>query len=470
MSKYSKIVGIAPLLVGLSATQLAGAVEPLGTFVKAARTSAFDAREQQATLDQRTWEAKAALGRLLPSLGARGTFTHNQYKAVLPPNTFPGQTEEIAIQPQNQWDAVFQLDVPLVDLTQHQRYQQAKHFQRAAEAQTESIDSNLDRQVAQSYFTYIGASALVLAAEKSLANSEENLTYVRSRTALGVATELDQERAIANVESAKQDLADANLIVLTAKRNLETLSSLTPGKVEAYPEDDLHHEAPLEDWINRRDLPSDRVQEELKLAAKSAKKAAQYALLPTLSANAQERISNATGFTGQVASYTLQGVLAWRLDYATYANAHAQKAAADVQRIQAERIRRGAEDLIYDAYNRVETGIIKSESARAQAQAAVKAANLALERYKVGAITQLEVTESQRDAFAAQASRVKADADLALARVLLRAVAGLPIDDVVSVSGSIPLVAAPPPGEAAAAPSAASSPAAPAATPAAPAP
>ncbi|HXS15947.1 MAG TPA: TolC family protein, partial [Polyangiaceae bacterium] len=357
----------------------------------------------------------------------------------------PGQTEEIALQPQNQWEGIFQLDVPIVDLSQQARYKQAQHLKRASEAQSESIDSNLDRQVAQAYYTYIGASALVLAAEKSLANSEENLSYVRSRHALGVATELDLERAIANVESAKQDLADANLIVITARRNLETLSGLTPSRVEAYPEDDLHREAPLEEWISRRDLPSDRVQAELTQAAKSAKKAAQYALLPTLSAKAQERVTNATGFTGQAASYTLQGVLAWRLDYGTYATAQAQKAAADVQRIQAERIRRSAEDVIFDAYNRVETGLIKSASARAQAHAATKAANLALERYKVGAVTQLEVTQSQRDAFQAQASRVKADADLALARVLLRAVAGLPIEGVVSVSSSVPLVAAPPP-------------------------
>jgi outer membrane protein TolC len=446
MSRCSKISGIVPLLVGLVMPRAASAVEPLSVFVKGARETSFDAREQQATLDQRSWEAKAALGRLLPSLSATGIYTHYQYKAVFPPGTLgPGQTEEIALQPQNQWEGIFQLDVPLVDLSQHARYKQAQHLKRASEAQSESIDSNLDRQVAQSYYTYVGASALVLAAEKSLANSEENLAYVRSRVALGVATELDQERAIANVESAKQDLADANLIVVTAGRNLETLSGLRPSKVEAYPEDDLHREGSLEEWITRRDLPSDRVQAELVQASKSAKKAAQYALLPTLSAKAQERVTNATGFTGQAASYTLQGILAWRLDYGTYATAQSQRAAAEIQRIQAERIRRSAEDVIFDAYNRVETGIIKSASARAQAQAATKAANLALERYKVGAVTQLEVTQSQRDAFQAQASRVKADADLALARVLLRAVAGLPIDEVVSASGSVPLVAAPPP-------------------------
>lgn len=424
MSFHSFIV---PTLCGLgllASGGTAGAVQPLSTFVEAARTDSFDSREQNATSEQRIWEARAAMGRLLPSLSARGTLTHNQYEAELPAGTFPGQTKDITIVPQNQWDATFQLDVPIVDLAQYARYDQAVHLSRAAELQKDSINSDLERAVAQAYYTFIGASALVDAAEKSLASAEENMAYVTSRNELGVATDLDRESARANLERTKQDLADANLIAVTAARNLETLSGLTPSRVEQYPVDDLRPEKPLESWIKNTDTPYDRVQKELSLAANSGKKAANRALLPTLSATAQERISNATGFTGQVSTYTLQAMLSWRLDYATYSNARAQSASADVQIVRAERARRTVEDAVFDAYHRVETSIIKSSSARAQAEASEKAASLALERYKVGAITQLDVTQSQREAFQAQASRVKADADLALARIVLRLAAG----------------------------------------------
>ncbi len=422
----------------------AGALQPLNSFVEAARADSFDARELDATFEQRSWEARAALGRLLPTLSARGMFTHNQYKAVLPPGTFPGQTEEVAITPQNQFDGIFQLDVPLLDLAQHGRYAQAKHLQRASDAQREAGDSNLDRAVAQAYFTYVGASALVEAAEKSLASAEDNLSYVSQRNALGAATDLDQERARSNVERSKQDVADAQLIVLSSARNLQTLTGLSPSPVEAYPVDDLHHEAPLSSWLQNKNTPTDRVQNELTLAARAAKRSANHALLPTLSANAQQRITNATGFTGQVSSYTLQAVLSWRLDYSTYSTARAQSAAAEVQRIQAERARRAVEDTIFDAYHRVETSIVKSASARAQAEAADKAARLAQERYKVGAVTQLDVTQSQREAFQAQATRVKADADLVLARVMLRAASGLPITDVESTPANTLSQPAPP--------------------------
>ena len=63
---------------------------------------------------------------------------------------------------------------------------------------------------------------------------------------------------------------------------------------------------------------------------------------------------------------------------------------------------------------------MKSRSARAQAAAAKRAAELATDRYGAGAATQLDVTQAQRDAYLADASRIQADADLALARVQLR--------------------------------------------------
>jgi outer membrane protein TolC len=98
--------------------------------------------------------------------------------------------------------------------------------------------------------------------------------------------------------------------------------------------------------------------------------------------------------------------------------------AADVQMVRSERSRRNVEDDIFDAYTRVRTGIVKSASARAQTQAALRAEQLALSRYQSGALTQLDVTQAQRDAFDAQASSIQADADLLYSRVILRLAAG----------------------------------------------
>ncbi|MEI9952882.1 MAG: TolC family protein [Pseudomonadota bacterium] len=421
LSSSLRWAAAAPLLL---ASGKASATQPIETFLEAARKSNYDVREQTATVEQRNWERESALGRLLPAASARGVYTRNQYAAVIPPGDLA--PNGLTITPQDQFDLFLQLDVPLVDLANYQRLGQARHVAKASNAQLELAQNDVQRVVARAYYTYVGGAALVQAAERSQQIAEENLAFVITRHANGVATELDRERARANLEQSKQDKAQAELIGIMAGRNLETVSGVAPTPVVEYPADDLHPEDPLALWLASKDTPSDRIQAELGKAATSAKKAAAYALLPTLSANAQERITNATGFTGRTSSYTVQALLSWRLDYGAYSTAQAQASAADAQKVRAERARRGVEDDIFDAWERVRTGIVKSASARAQSEAAIRAEQLALARYQSGALTQLDVTQSQRDAFQAQASRIQADADLLYSRVLLRLAAGKP--------------------------------------------
>jgi outer membrane protein TolC len=419
----SSALRIAAVAASLSAATQAHATQPLETFLESARKSNYDVREQTATVEQRNWEKESAFGRLLPAASARGVYTRNQYAAEIPAGPLTGGTA-LTITPQNQFDLFLQLDVPLVDLANYQRLSQAGHLVKASSAQLELSQNDVQRLVARAYYAYVGGAALVQAAERSQKIAEDNLAFVTTRHEIGVATELDRERARANLEQSKQDRAQAELIGITAGRNLETVSGVSPTPVEEYPADDLHPEAPLASWLSNTDTPSDRIQVELGRAASAAKKAAAYALLPTLSASGQERVTNATGFTGRTSAYTIQGTLSWRFDYSAYSTAQAQAIAAEVQKVRSERARRGVEDDIFDAWERVRTGIVKSASARAQAEAALRAEELALARYQSGALTQLDVTQSQRDAFQAQAARIQADADLLYSRVVLRLAAG----------------------------------------------
>lgn len=448
-------LGLAATAALLLSSGRASATQPLETFLQAARTGSYDVREQTATVEQRNWEKESALGRLLPAFSARGVYTRNQYAAEIPAGI--AGPNALTITPQNQFDLFLQLDVPLIDLANYQRLGQAQHLAKASGAQLAQAQNDVQRLVARAYYAYVGGAALVQAAERSQKIAEDNLAFVTTRHEIGVATELDRERARANLEQSKQDRAQAEFIGINAARNLETVSGIAPTPVAEYPADDLHPEAPLASWLANSDTPNDRIQAELKRASISAKKAAAYSLLPTLSANGQERITNATGFTGRTSAYTIQAMLSWRLDYSAYSTAQAQASAADVQLVRAERARRGVEDDIFDAWERVRTGIVKSASARAQAEAALRAEELALARYQSGALTQLDVTQSQRDAFQAQASRIQADADLLYSRVVLRLAAGKPPH--VEPSALPPvraevLDAPPPPAPAPAAPSA----------------
>jgi len=405
----------------------AGATQPLESFLERAKTHSFDAREASATERQRSSEADAAVGRLTPSFSARGVYTRNQYEAAV---QLPGTATRLVITPLNQLDAFLQLDVPIIDLASYHRYKAASALAASATEQKSATTIDVARSVARSYYQYLGADALVQSALESIKAAQANLKNVDDRRAAGAATDLDHERAAASVARAEQDLADAQLSAALAGRALETLSGLSPTPAQASPEDDLHGEGELGGWLTlAASTPGQRVAQRLGEAAEQNRKAASRALLPTLAGSAQERITNATGFNGRTSAYTLQLVLSWRLDYGTIASNDAQSAALDVQRVRVERTRRAAEDAAFEAFRRVEAGVVKSRAARAQARAAARAAGLSADRYGAGVATQLEVTQAQRDAFLAVAAKIQADADLAFARASLRLASGVPVSD-----------------------------------------
>jgi outer membrane protein len=160
-------------------------------------------------------------------------------------------------------------------------------------------------------------------------------------------------------------------------------------------------------------------------SADAQARAARLALVPTLSANATETLTNFGGLTDQTKYYTVTANLRWSFGLDTIGSIRAHSAAADAARIGEEAARATARDDIHEQWQKVDTGIVKSRSARAQAASATLAAEVARERYAAGTSTQLELVQAERDLLDADAARVQADANLAYSRVALRLAAGL---------------------------------------------
>lgn len=414
----------AALAASLLAAGAASAEPTLAELIARARTASFDQQSAARTEEQRDAEADAQLGRLLPSFSARGVYTRNQDEVAAQ----LGDTR-VVIQPRDQLDAFLQLDVPLLDLVSYYRQRSARELARAASAERRHTALEVERAVARTYYQYLGSSVLARAAEESTRSAEQNLELVDARRSSGAATDLDHARALANLERARQELADARLAVDLTARAIETLSGVWPGPATSFPEDDLSPEQPLPRWLARLEqAPIHAATQHATRAAELGKSAANATFFPTLSASAQQRFTNATGFLGETGVTTLSVTLGWRFEYGALPNVDAQSAALELARIRAERTRRAQADLVFESFKRVESGIVKSRSARVQADAAAQAAALASERYAAGVATQLDVTQAQRDAFLADASRIQADTDLAYSRAALRLLAGVPLD------------------------------------------
>ncbi len=435
------------LTFGLGVTLVSGrahALQSMEAFLAAAHEHNPEVQAADASMRQREAEALQARGKLLPSLTARGAFVHNQYEAVATlPAAAGAPPITLTIQPQNQLDAFFTLDVPLVDLAQFARYGSAKIQAELADATRAVTRRQLDERVIRAYALLNGASAVVRSAEQSVNVADKNRAQVTDRVKGGVSSELDYERANANYERAKQDLADGQLSRTLAARSLETLSRITPEAVGDFPDDDLHSETPLPEWVARatEELPERRVSQIERRYADAGRDAARLAFVPVLSAQAQEHLTNATGFTGRVSSYTLSAVATVRFDFGLVPQIDAAKAASENVAARAEGTRRSTEDAIVEAWHRIGANIVKAQAARAQAKSFARAAQIASDRYELGAATQLDVTQAQRDAFVADVGRIQSNLDLMQSRAILRLVSGYPPN---AQSPSAPVSSVPP--------------------------
>lgn len=403
----------------------ASALQSLEAFVAASRSSNFDRREALAVAEQRAAEADQAKSRLAPSLTAKGTYTRNQRDVTVTQGVGPNAAT-VTITPLDQLEATFTLNVPLVDVGAWMRVSAAGATAEAARLRALGSSDDAEKSVTRAYYQVVASEATKVAAAQALATAEESQTITQRRFEAGSASELEMERARAEVARARQVVASAAQASATARRSLDTLSGLAPSEgTVPLPEDNLAPEASaaqLEPGVER--LPSVQAAALDARAASKTADAAWGALAPTVVATATERLTNATSFAGRVSFWTVGVTATWTIDASTYFAAKAQSAGRVAADVRAERARRAAKDELWNAAEDVRAQIAKALAARAEALASARAAKLAKDRLSAGAARQLDLIQADRDAFTSEVARIQAAGDLAYARSLLRIASG----------------------------------------------
>ena len=313
----------------------ARAIQPLPAFLGAANEANPDLLIARSTGVQREAESDRSTGALLPSFTAQGTYTRNQYEVSFP-GAITGGSGTITILPKNQLDGSLTLSVPIVDVAAWERRGAARATLDASKSDIENTRADVARRVTRAYFQLMGSEALLVAAQKALEVAHANLTTVTDRKSGGTATELDVQRAMADVSRAEQDASAASFSVITGRRSLETLSGLSPEPAASFPVDDLHEEAPLERWLGgSAELPAVRSAESAQRSAEASVNAAKAGWVPTVAASAQERFTNAPSLSLHNTYYTLQATATWRIDATIPAATRAQRAAATTSTLRA---------------------------------------------------------------------------------------------------------------------------------------
>lgn len=398
----------------------ARALEPLDAFLASASTRAFDVREASARSGEQAAEAHKSRGKLLPRLSATGRALYNQYeiKAQLPERS-------AVITPQFQRDLQIQATLPLIDIAAVRQLGASKDAVRAADADLTATHIDVQRATARDYYALVAAEALSRAAQRTLGASERNLTWVKERVAAGVASELDQRRAEAEVERNRQLLSEADYQRALARRALETLTGKTPSEGAPALAVALDPEPALEVFSGEgaKQLPSVVGKQKEAQAADKRSKAARGALYPSVDAVGTQTFTNATGF-GEPRYYSVGVSATFRLDASAFAALSAERARARIAHVRAERSERAALDAIHDAWFDVARQIEKSRAARSELEAARLAVRIARDRYGVGTATFLDVVLAERDELSADARAIEADANLCRARADLRLLSG----------------------------------------------
>lgn len=428
----------------------------LRQFLEAADTQNIDRRISAQQREKAAADFRVAWTSLLPSLTASGGWTHNEATAEIAFPTFVNPAENMGqflkacqedsdcdgnqicssnhlcssktvIVPSDQLDAVLRFELPLVDTGRWFRTLAASSAQSSAEHREQMTRDFVRRQVAGAYYGYAAALAVRESARKSSGVAEAQLKLMEIRAGAGAGTELDLLRAKAEVQRTRQLVADTESLVATTRRSLQTVSGLQPPELVPLPDDDTRPEPGFEELEGRVEgLPTVMAADEDAMAASRMATASRLAWVPLINGQFTQRFTNATGFQGKAAVYSLGINFVWRLDVPTFMNFASQRAIESTANLAAERARLQSRDQIHSDWQRLTAALIKIVAAQAQVQAAARAAQVARDRYAAGASTQVDVIQAERDLFSAEVGQIQARTELASARASLHISAGLP--------------------------------------------
>lgn len=412
---------LATLTLALAAP--ASAQQPLTEFLAGADSASVELRGQDAQRHVAHSQVDQARARLLPAFNATGTYQYNEVQIQFPSPFMPGST--LTLQLHDSLVGALTLQVPLIDVSAWTSFFASEESADAADERVDGSRQDVHATVVQLWHALVAARAVREASQHNLEVVQASRDNVAARVEAQVAPQLELARAEAEVLRAQQTIAEADLNIVLAERNLELITGIHPSTDAQTLTDDLHAEPSLDDFMTRaHDAPGVRAAAHAVRAAELNIDASWEGLLPTVTGAFRESATNAAGFSA-ASQYAILFTASWTLDFghiAAIGLAGDQLAGARAQEDGAVQL---AETRIYEQWHRVQSLRIRAQAAQGALAALQRADQDAHARYEAGAATQLEVITADRDLLQAQVAVIAAIADLRTARATLRIRAGM---------------------------------------------
>jgi multidrug efflux system outer membrane protein len=280
--------------------------------------------------------------------------------------------------------------------------------------------------VARTYFELRGVQEQLTVARRNAENQEQTLAITRARLESGRGTELDVERARAQLNSTLATVPTLEARVATAEYRLAVVVGRPPGELtlgDARPLPELPETVPAvrddDIVVDRPDVVAAEGLVEARRALVGSAKADYWPRLSlTAGAGYTAHAVDAFGNTGTF-SYAVGPVLSWAaFDLGRVkARVDAARAREREARMDLERARLAAREEVEAASVRYRSSRTELEHLEEAARASERAAALARLRYEGGVADFLQVLDAERTLLAAQDRLVRARAAAAAAYV-----------------------------------------------------
>ncbi|WP_163995094.1 TolC family protein [Pyxidicoccus caerfyrddinensis] len=421
---------MSSLLALTLAATLAAAPPPVLTLEDAlsrARKENLDLKVAQARLEQADTASRKAWAGYLPTITASGVIIRNSDAAIIPPG--PIAPVPITIQPLVQRQAQIEIRQAIIAPQLWAGISAAYKSERVAALNVEQARREILFGVAQAYYGAAAQAKAVNVQERLVELNAARSKDTRVRFEAGTVTRVAQLRAEQDLSRAEQDLIRAQNAYSSARLVLATLLAFDDADfdVAAPPEPEVPVKTDADQLYQRSlearaDVAASRETVEL---ARTNKKGAWLAYLPTVGVNGAYRIANSGGFTGQSDTWLITFAASWTLWDGGLREANLTEASARIAESLANQ--RKAELTAREDVKRSQLDLASALANRLKAEQTVELAResqrLTDVSFKAGVATYLEVADANTALTSAEIGLVNERLQSALAALrLLRSV------------------------------------------------
>lgn len=335
-------------------------------------------------------EVRTQLGELLPTLAASGTLTRNQREVTL------GDRVVTELWQQN---GSLTVAADLIRLSAIGDYRAARIGADATELDATARAAELRLAAGRAYLLALAASARLEAAVESQQTREASRDQTAALLETGYAVEADLARAELALLEAENDVLVARFAVDDALALLGFLvgrDDLDPAELSepsmfAAPGSGRAQLAALDRRIDQAD---------------ALMRARRFDLLPTLRLSGTYGLQSGSSFSSSD-TWTIRFTLDWTLfDYSRYGRIEAAGVVRDEATLQLSLAARDDERARSDAERAVSQAAASEQLAQRAIEVADRSRTLVAERYAVGDVTILEMTEADTALFEARVALV----------------------------------------------------------------